>query len=115
METPNFNTSLTTVLLVVAGIAVVVLLYRYFYRQRDTGGTDQRNWVNDSNYNVATSESEAEAIAGATPAEAQHIVDVNKAEGPYPPSEQEFEALEDKVSDDPHDSESVREQLRKPS
>lgn len=115
METFNYNTSLTTVLLILAGLAVVALLYRFFYRARDTGGTDQRNWVNDSNYNVATSESEAEAIAGATPAEAGHMVEVNKAEGPYPPSEEEFENLERKISDEPHDTKTVREQLKKSS
>lgn len=106
------NLSLTTVLLVVAGIALVAVLYRFFYRERDTGGTDQRNWVNDSNYNVATSDSESEAIEGASPAEAKHMVDVNKDEGPYPPSDEEFHAIEKKVDGSPHDSGTVKERLR---
>lgn len=106
------NLSLTTLLLILAGIALVVFLYRFFYRERDTGGTDQRNWVNDSNYDIAASESEAEAIAGATPNEAQHIVDVNHQEGPYPPSDEEFHAIEKKVDNSPHDSETVKEKLR---
>ena len=115
MDTLDYDTPLTTVMLVIAGLVAVALLYRFFYRQRDTGGTDQRNWVNDSNYNIAASESEAEALAGATPKEARHMVEVDKAEGPYPPSEGEFEQLERKLSDEPHDTESVRERLRKPS
>ena len=112
MEPEAFNTSLPTVLFVVAGIVVVALLYRFFYRERDTGGTDQRNWVNDSNYNVATSDAEAEVIADATPSEARHLVEVNKAEGPYPPSEEEFGGLERKLDDGGHTTTDVRERLR---
>ena len=112
MEPEAFNTGLPTVLFVVAGIAVVALLYRFFYRERDTGGTDQRNWVNDSNYNVATSDTEAEVVADATPAEARHLVEVSKEEGPYPPSEEEFGALERKLGEGQRTSGEVREELR---
>ena len=112
MESAPFNTSLITVLFIIAGIAVVALLYRYFSRERDAEGDDVRNWVNDSNYNVATSDNEAAAIANASPAEAQHLVEVNKAEGPYPPSEQEFGALERKLDDGGLTSDEVREELR---
>ena len=114
MDTLDYNTSLTTVIIVLVALAAVVLLYRFFYRDRATDGTDQRNWVNDTNYNVATSDSEAEAIAQASPSEAQHIVDVNKEEGPYPPSEQEFETLNEKVDGRDHDTESVKRDLRQP-
>ena len=105
-----------TLLLIAAGIALTVVLYRFFYRQRDTGGTDQRNWVNDSNYNIATSDSKEEAIEGATPREAANIVANAKAEGPYPPSEEEFHELNKAMkTEKPLDTESVREELRRPA
>ena len=105
--------TLTTIAIVVASLALVVGLYRFFYRERDTGGTDDRNWVNDSNYNIATSDTEAEVLAEASAREAEHIVEVNQDEGPFPPSDQEYEILNDKLGDGrPKDTGSVREQLR---
>ncbi len=103
--------SLYTLLGVVIALILVAILYHFFYRERDTGGTDQRNWVNDTNYNIATSEAEEQAIEGATPAEAAHIIDVNKQHGPYPPTEEEFNHLNDELGQEGLRSDEMKRKL----
>ena len=105
------DNNLIILLAVLIGLGVVALLYTLFYRERSTDGTDELNWVNDTNYNPAGSDEGVEAAESATPAQAAEMVRNNKANGPYPPSEREFHALSEKLSDGPHDTETVREQL----
>ncbi len=99
---------------IVAGLILVALLYRRFYSDRTEDGKDELNWVNDSNYNIATSDAEEEVLEDASPAEARHIVETNKSEGPYPPSDEEFHTLEDKLDPGKYDSETVRDRLKDP-
>lgn len=105
---------LTTLLIVVAALAAVAILYTFFYRERDTGGTDDRNWVNDSNYDIATSASETEAIRGATARESAHMIATNKKEGPYPPAEGEFHDLRENLGVESVDTDDLKEKLANP-
>ena len=34
-------------------VGVIALLYTRFYKERDTGGTDELNWVNKSNHPIS--------------------------------------------------------------
>ena len=106
------DANLITLIAVVAGLALVAVLYRAFYRERNSGGTDELNWVNDSNYNIATSNSEEAAIASASPREAAEIVEAHKANGPYPPSDSEFHDLNEQLGQDGKTSQELREELK---
>lgn len=91
----------SSLLYLIGGLAlagVLALLYTRFYKERDTGGTDELNWVNKSNYNVATSDSTAEVARDATPAEAREIVHkMTDNDNAIPPSEEEFFDLNEKT------------------
>ena len=79
-------------------VAVIALLYRRFYSERDTGGTDELNWVNKSNYNISTDDATAEAAENATPQEARVMADNIKEGGDgAPPSEEVFHDLNGKL------------------
>ena len=90
-----------SLLLLIGGLVLVgllALLYTRFYKERDTGGTDELNWVNKSNYNIATSDAAAEAAQNATPAEAREMVHkMTDNENAIPPSEEVFYDLNDKT------------------
>lgn len=105
----------TTVLIILGALAAVAFLYTFFYRERSTGGTDDRNWVNDSNYNISTSPAESEAISGATAAESANIIATNKTEGPYPPSEGEFHDLRENLDVEGVTSNELKAKLSSPS
>jgi len=106
---------LPTVLLIIAAIVSVGVLYRVFYRARDTGGTDDRNWVNDTNYNINSAESELDAIQGATRQQSATLVESDKADGPFPPSEDEFHDLRQNLGSEPIDSHDLERKVSKPS
>ena len=100
------------------GIGVIVALaalYPLFYRTRKTKGTDELNWVNTSNYNIAAEESDREAIDDASPAEARQIAD-QATHGPdaLPLADEEFYKLNAKLGG-PGTTEEVKDALRKPS
>ena len=79
-------------------VAVLALLYKRFYRERDTGGTDELNWVNKSNYNISTNDATAEAAASATPREARVMADnIRQGGDGAPPSEEVFHDLNAKL------------------
>lgn len=77
---------------------ILVLLYRFFYRERDSGGTDELNWVNKSNYNISTNDATAEVAEDASPTEARTLAN-NIVEGSdgAPPSEEVFHDLNKKI------------------
>jgi len=103
--------SLTTLLAVSAGLALAFALYRFFYRERDTGGTDQRNWVNESNYNIAAGDGQEGAIASATPAETANLVAHAKDAGSVPADDESFHAMRDKLGLESKSSEDVKRDL----
>ena len=79
-------------------VGVIALLYTRFYKERDTGGTDELNWVNKSNYNISTDDATAEAAENATPAEARVMTDnIKKGGDGTPPSEEVFHDLNAKL------------------
>ena len=55
-------------------VGIIALLYTRFYRTREQGGTDDElNWVNKSNYNIASPDNEIAELEKASPAEAREI------------------------------------------
>lgn len=108
------ESNLLYLLIGVAVIAALALLYPLFYKSRKTGGTDELNWVNKSNYNIAAPEGDLEQIAKATPAEAAEIArDLTSGPDAIPLSEEEFHALNAKIGG-PGTTEELKDALRNP-
>ena len=79
-------------------VGILALLYRRFYKERDTGGTDELNWVNKSNYNISTNDATAEVAENATPQEARVLAEnIKEGGGGVPPSEEVFHDLNAKL------------------
>ena len=79
-------------------VGIIALLYKRFYTTRHTEGTDELNWVNKSNYNIASSDSEIETMENATSEEAAEIVHkMTDGKDSIPPTEEEFYAVNDKL------------------
>ena len=91
----------SSLLLLIGGlvlVGVLALLYTRFYKERDTGGTDELNWVNKSNYNISTNDATAEVAEDATPAEARVLADnITRGGDGAPPSEEVFHDLNPKL------------------
>ena len=76
-------------------VGIVALLYRRFYHGE---GTDELNWVNKSNYNIATDDATADAAEHASPKEARVMADnIKKGGDGTPPSEEVFHDLNKKL------------------
>ncbi len=111
METTSSNLSLYFLIGGIVLIGILALLYRRFYKSE---GTDELNWVNKSNYNIASSEEEVDTIENSSPAEAAEIAHkMTDGDNPVPPSEQEFYALNDKLGGAGNTDE-VKDALRHP-
>ena len=96
-------------------VGILTLLYKRFYVEQDSGGEDELKWVNKSNYNIATSESTAEVMENATPAEAREIVHkMTDSDDAIPPSEQEFFDLNEKTGG-AGDTDDVKDKLSHPN
>ena len=98
----------------VAVVAAIALLYPIFYRTRKTEGTDELNWVNKSNYNIAAPEADLDEIERASPAEAREIArDLTSGPDAVPVNDEEFNAINGKL-DGPHTASEVKEALKNP-
>ena len=96
-------------------VGVLALLYTRFYKERDTGGTDELNWVKKSNYNIATDDATAEAAEEASPREARVMADNIKRGGDgAPPSEEVFHDLNPKLGG-AGDTEETKDLLSNPN
>ena len=96
-------------------VGVLALLYKRFYKERDTGGTDELNWVNKSNYNISTNDATAEMAEEASPQEARVLADNIKRGGDgAPPSEEVFHDLNPKLGG-AGDTEETKELLSNPN
>ncbi len=92
-------------------VGIIALLYKRFYR---TEGTDELNWVNKSNYNIASSDEEIRTMEEASPGEAAEIVHkMTDGEDSIPASEEEFYAVNDKLGGAGNTNE-VKDALRHP-
>ncbi len=111
METTLLDSSLFYLIGGLVLVGVIALLYTRFYRKE---GTDELNWVNKSNYNIASSDAEVEILEEATPEEAREIAHkMTDGEDSIPPTEAEFFALNDKLGG-AGDTDEVKDALRHP-
>ena len=98
-------------------VILVALLYPRFYRTRDSDGRpDELNWVNKSSYDTKASDSQKEAIEGASAAEARKMAEDLKNDPNHAPVDDEtFYRLNKKMGAESVDSEQLNRKLQNPS
>ena len=96
----DYENYLWITIAVVVLILAIIPLYRHFYRTRRSGGTDQRNWVNKTNYNIHSSEEQNRALDNATEEETEQIIDNITHDDAQPPSSETFHRVRDKRASD---------------